>query len=69
VVAELPYYAKPALVDFTNGSLRTTMDQTGIDVIDNAGNTAAELTSTALTLGDLGGNASLGKLVSRQQTT
>jgi hypothetical protein len=37
------------------------MDQTGIDVIDNAGNTAAELTSTALTLGDLGGNASLGK--------
>lgn len=58
---EVPYYAKPALVDFTNGSLRTTIDQTGLDVIDNAGNTASELTSTALTLGDLGGNASLGK--------
>jgi hypothetical protein len=49
------------MVDFTVDSLRTTMDQTGVDVIDNAGNTASELTSTALTLGDLGGNASLGK--------
>lgn len=58
---ELPYYAKPALVDFTNGSLRTTMDQTGIDVIDNASNAAAELSASALTLGDLGGNASLAK--------
>jgi hypothetical protein len=51
------------------GSSNTTMDQTGIDVIDNAANTASELTSTALTLGDLGGNASLGKAGSRQQTT
>jgi hypothetical protein len=57
------------MVDFSVDSLRTTMDQTGIDVIDNAGNTASELTSTALTLGDLGGNASSAKLESRQPTT
>jgi hypothetical protein len=43
--SELPYYAKPALVDFT-GSSNTIVDQTGIDVIDNAGNTAAELSAT-----------------------
>jgi hypothetical protein len=30
-------------------------------VIDTVGNTASELSSTALTLGDVNGNASLGK--------
>jgi hypothetical protein len=52
---------KPAKIDFLSGSSNTVVDQTGIDVIDNAGNTAAELSANALTLGDLGGNASLGK--------
>ena len=57
----LPDYVKPVIVDFTANSLRTTVDQTGVDVIDIAANTASELSSIALTLGDVSGNASLTK--------
>jgi hypothetical protein len=66
---EVPYYAKPAMVDFTVDSLRATMDQTGVDVIDKRGTQPQSSPRQLSPWVTLGVTPLSAKLESRQPTT
>lgn len=58
---DVPYWVKPESASIGDTNKKTTVAFDGLDVVDNVNNTACEITSTAVTLGDAGGNSILSK--------
>lgn len=58
---DVPYWVKPESASIGDTNKKTTVAFDGLDIIDNVNNTACEITSTALTLGNASGNSILTK--------